>query len=161
MTLPGLSRTPSCRHHPRSLPASCNLPQIEGTLKTALLPSVLDCTVWYDASATGRQPCRCAYTPFEQQPLQPTPNFTSRVDAYGQACAGQRGRLPIVVGGTGFYLRWYVHGKPSTPRSTKESAALAEQALERVSTSLLARRKGKGYGQCILHGLRYDSSQRE
>lgn len=41
--------------------------------------------------------------------------------------------MPIVVGGTGFYLRWYVHGKPSTPRSTKESAALAEQALERVN----------------------------
>jgi tRNA A37 N6-isopentenylltransferase MiaA len=44
----------------------------------------------------------------------------------------QRGRTPIVVGGTGFYLRWYVHGKPSTPRSTSASAAAAELALERV-----------------------------
>ncbi len=88
---------------------------------------------WVRRHATGRQPRRCAYTPFEQQPLQPTAKFNSRVDAYGQACAGQRGRVPIVVGGTGFYLRWYVHGKPSTPRSTKESAALAEQALERVN----------------------------
>ncbi|KAK9826713.1 hypothetical protein WJX81_000524 [Elliptochloris bilobata] len=44
----------------------------------------------------------------------------------------QRGRTPIVVGGTGFYLRWYVHGKPSTPRSTQESAKLAEQTLDRA-----------------------------
>lgn len=37
-----------------------------------------------------------------------------------------------MVGGTGFYLRWYVHGKPNTPRSTHESATLTEQTLERV-----------------------------
>ena len=48
------------------------------------------------------------------------------------AGACQRGRTPIVVGGTGFYLRWYVHGKPNTPRSSHESATLTEQTLERV-----------------------------
>ena len=55
--------------------------------------------------------------------------------ASADGCAAgtcQRGRTPIVVGGTGFYLRWYVHGKPNTPRSTHESATLTEQTLERV-----------------------------
>lgn len=42
-----------------------------------------------------------------------------------------RGKVPIVVGGTGFYLRWYTMGKPSTPVSTKESEANAVAALEK------------------------------
>ena len=33
----------------------------------------------------------------------------------------QRGKVPILVGGTGFYLRWYVHGRPQTPASTEAS----------------------------------------
>lgn len=41
-----------------------------------------------------------------------------------------RGRTPIVVGGTGFYLRWYLLGKPSTPSSSKESEAAATAKLE-------------------------------
>lgn len=41
-----------------------------------------------------------------------------------------RNKTPIVVGGTGFYLRWLVSGKPSTPTATKESEAKAREALE-------------------------------
>lgn len=47
---------------------------------------------------------------------------------------GQRGATPIVVGGTGFYLRWFVHGPPSTPRSKPEAQekahALLQEALQ-------------------------------
>lgn len=41
-----------------------------------------------------------------------------------------RGKVPIVVGGTGFYLRWYTMGKPSTPAATKDSETAATKALE-------------------------------
>ena len=44
----------------------------------------------------------------------------------------QRGKVPIVVGGTGLYLRWLVHGKPRTPRSTPQLAAKAQQKLDKV-----------------------------
>jgi tRNA dimethylallyltransferase len=37
--------------------------------------------------------------------------------------------VPIVAGGTGFYLRWFVHGKPSTPASSPEAAAKALQLI--------------------------------
>ncbi len=30
------------------------------------------------------------------------------------------GKIPIVVGGTGFYLQWYLHGKPIAPVASKE-----------------------------------------
>ena len=44
----------------------------------------------------------------------------------------QRGRTPIVVGGTGFYLRWFIFGKPATPISTPQSEAAARARLEQV-----------------------------
>ncbi len=44
----------------------------------------------------------------------------------------QRGKVPIVVGGTGFYLRWYVHGRPQTPASTGESMQRVQQRLTEV-----------------------------
>lgn len=70
----------------------------------------------------------------------------------------QRGRTPIVVGGTGFYLRWYVHGKPSTPRSTSASAAAAELALERVRPR--PQQRALQLLLCLMAcaGLSYDSS---
>ena len=40
--------------------------------------------------------------------------------------------MPIVVGGTGFYLRWFVHGKPQTPTSTPESAQRVAGMLAKV-----------------------------
>lgn len=44
----------------------------------------------------------------------------------------QRGRTPIVVGGTGFYLRWFVFGKPTTPASNPQTEAQARERLEQV-----------------------------
>ncbi|DBA89023.1 TPA: hypothetical protein ACH3X2_000238 [Trebouxia sp. C0005] len=46
----------------------------------------------------------------------------------------QRGRVPIVVGGTGLYLRWLVHGRPQTPKSEPIMAARAQEALHQVWT---------------------------
>ena len=45
----------------------------------------------------------------------------------------QRGKFPIVVGGTGLYLRWLVQGRPQTPKSDAEMAGKAQQALDKVS----------------------------
>lgn len=44
----------------------------------------------------------------------------------------QRGRTPVVVGGTGFYLRWFIWGKPDTPPSTPASEAAASARLDQV-----------------------------
>ncbi|PRW59253.1 tRNA dimethylallyltransferase 9 [Chlorella sorokiniana] len=44
----------------------------------------------------------------------------------------RRGRTPIVVGGTGFYLRWFIHGKPATPGATPASEAAAHERLEQA-----------------------------
>ncbi|GMI63613.1 isopentenyltransferase 9, ARABIDOPSIS THALIANA ISOPENTENYLTRANSFERASE 9 [Hibiscus trionum] len=33
------------------------------------------------------------------------------------------GRVPIVTGGTGLYLRWYIYGKPDVPKASREVAA--------------------------------------
>jgi tRNA dimethylallyltransferase len=41
----------------------------------------------------------------------------------------QRGKVPIVVGGTGFYLRWFILGRPTTPPSSPEAAAKALQLI--------------------------------
>lgn len=44
----------------------------------------------------------------------------------------QRGKTPIVAGGTGFYLRWFIYGKPRTPRSTPEGTAAAQETLDQA-----------------------------
>jgi hypothetical protein len=44
----------------------------------------------------------------------------------------QRGKVPIVVGGTGFYLRWFMQGKAQGPRTTPEAAAAVKAALKQV-----------------------------
>ena len=44
----------------------------------------------------------------------------------------QRGRVPIVVGGTGFYLRWFTHGKAQGPRATPEAVEAVKLALQKV-----------------------------
>lgn len=38
-------------------------------------------------------------------------------------------KVPILVGGTGMYLRWYLYGKPDTPKSNPESMALVDEEL--------------------------------
>ncbi|XP_010279080.1 PREDICTED: tRNA dimethylallyltransferase 9 isoform X2 [Nelumbo nucifera] len=35
----------------------------------------------------------------------------------------ENGRVPIVVGGTGLYLRWYIYGKPEVPKASPEIAS--------------------------------------
>ena len=42
----------------------------------------------------------------------------------------RRGKVPIVVGGTGLYLRWLIGGKPPTPPSNPATAAAAKAAVE-------------------------------
>ncbi|CAL8468281.1 g7821 [Coccomyxa elongata] len=44
----------------------------------------------------------------------------------------QRGKVPIVTGGTGFYLRWFIHGKPRTPVSTAQTAKEVEDFLKQA-----------------------------
>ena len=44
----------------------------------------------------------------------------------------QRGRVPIVVGGTGFYLRWFTHGKAQGPKATPEAVQAVREALDKV-----------------------------
>ncbi|KAJ0102902.1 hypothetical protein Patl1_04795 [Pistacia atlantica] len=34
-----------------------------------------------------------------------------------------KGRVPIVTGGTGLYLRWFIYGKPDVPKASPEIAA--------------------------------------
>ncbi|KAL5998437.1 hypothetical protein ACLOJK_009377 [Asimina triloba] len=41
----------------------------------------------------------------------------------------ENGRVPIVAGGTGLYLRWYIYGKPSIPIATPEIASEAYSEL--------------------------------
>lgn len=49
----------------------------------------------------------------------------------------QRGKVPIVTGGTGFYLRWFIHGKPRTPVSTAQTAKEVEDFLKQVPAHML------------------------
>lgn len=44
----------------------------------------------------------------------------------------QRGKTPVVVGGTGFYLRWFVHGRPNTPAPDPQTAAQAQTILDQA-----------------------------
>ncbi|KAK9833352.1 hypothetical protein WJX84_005140 [Apatococcus fuscideae] len=54
----------------------------------------------------------------------------------------RRGKLPIIVGGTGLYLRWLVHGKPRTPRSTPLLAARAQRKLDKAWARVEAMKGG-------------------
>ncbi|KAJ7515663.1 hypothetical protein O6H91_22G022300 [Diphasiastrum complanatum] len=44
-----------------------------------------------------------------------------------------RKHIPIVVGGTGMYLRCYLYGKPSTPKPTEEVTAIVDAELSELS----------------------------
>lgn len=52
-----------------------------------------------------------------------------------------RGKVPIVVGGTGFYLRWFIHGKPSTPISTSESELKALKLINQTINQAVVEQK--------------------
>ena len=58
-----------------------------------------------------------------------------------------RGKTPIVVGGTGLYLRWLVHGRPSTKPSSEKGRAWAQRAFDdAIATAEAAKRKEIGGG---------------
>jgi tRNA dimethylallyltransferase len=63
------------------------------------------------------------------------------VEQAQEAIAGilERGKTPLVVGGTGFYLKALMYGLPLTPRSEPQARAALEQELrERGLDALLA-----------------------
>jgi len=43
-----------------------------------------------------------------------------------------RGSVPIVVGGTGMYLRWYMNGKVGAPKATQEVSAVVEAEIAQL-----------------------------
>lgn len=55
----------------------------------------------------------------------------------------QRGKVPIVVGGTGLYLRWLVQGRPQTPKSDADMAGKAQQALDKVWADAANHKRGE------------------
>lgn len=57
-----------------------------------------------------------------------------------------RGKVPIVVGGTGFYLRWFIYGKPSTPISTPESEQKAVELINQAINQAIVVGEQKGGG---------------
>ena len=52
-----------------------------------------------------------------------------------------RGKTPIVVGGTGMYLRWLISGKPPTPPSEPQAAARAKEAVRAAAEGEMDRLK--------------------
>lgn len=44
-----------------------------------------------------------------------------------------KGRVPIVVGGTGLYLLWYMNGRPNTPKATKEQADAVDMEMKGIT----------------------------
>ena len=73
----------------------------------------------------------------------------------------QREKVPIVVGGTGFYLRWYVHGRPQTPASTGDSMQRVQQRLTEVCllSSICAPAWGEGHNKGNVTGTKHHSTQ--
>jgi len=45
----------------------------------------------------------------------------------------RRGKTPVIVGGTGMYLRWLIEGKPNTPPSDPEASSMAKTTLRRAA----------------------------
>lgn len=45
----------------------------------------------------------------------------------------QRRRLPIVVGGTMMYVRWFIYGKPATPPADKHVKAKVKEAVKNIN----------------------------
>lgn len=47
-----------------------------------------------------------------------------------------RGKVPIAVGGSGMYLRWFVHGAPNAPPSAPKGEGQALQAIQEAHEAL-------------------------
>lgn len=80
------------------------------------------------------------WTPREDDPPQHLVNLVSwkdgftSADFYG-ACQAKihevldKGRVPILVGGTGFYLEWLMHGRPASPPTDLGAMLKVEQDI--------------------------------
>lgn len=68
--------------------------------------------------------------------LHPSEDYSAG-DFYRDARAAtelvlHKGHVPIVTGGTGLYLRWYLYGKPGVPKGTLEGAAAVWAEMEDI-----------------------------
>ncbi|EKX44667.1 hypothetical protein GUITHDRAFT_139595 [Guillardia theta CCMP2712] len=65
--------------------------------------------------------------------VEPTEEYNAAdFTAHARSVIGDissRGKLPIVVGGTGFYLQWLVFGRPGAPKPTEEAEEKARSAI--------------------------------
>lgn len=66
--------------------------------------------------------------------LPPTREYSAADFADGARRAildiSSRGKLPIVVGGTGFYIQWLIYGRPGAPPPTPEAACAAQAEID-------------------------------
>lgn len=66
--------------------------------------------------------------------LPPTQEYSAADFAEGARKAildiSSRGKLPIVVGGTGFYIQWLIYGRPGAPPPTPEAASAAQSEID-------------------------------
>jgi tRNA dimethylallyltransferase len=66
--------------------------------------------------------------------LPPTQEYSAADFADGARRAildiSSRGKLPIVVGGTGFYIQWLIYGRPGAPPPTPEAASAAQAEID-------------------------------
>lgn len=65
--------------------------------------------------------------------VDPTDEFTAgdffRAARASIALVVDRQALPVVVGGTMMYVRWLIHGRPATPRTTEDARHRVEEAI--------------------------------
>lgn len=99
--------------------------------------------------------CRRTRNPASKRRRAPLPQLALTTSLPVGLVPVQRGKVPIVVGGTGFYLRWFIHGKPNTPVATAASEAVAAARLEQVGTC----RVMQASQECIL--LAADAVERD
>ena len=87
-------------------------------------------------------------------------NVVQFYEAASQACRDiqSRGRVPIVVGGTGFYLHALIYGPPEGPPASQEVREKLEQDIEKFGTEALYERLcnyDPEYGRTINHRDRH------
>lgn len=96
--------------------------------------------------------------------VPPTVEFSAGdwVDAALAAAAevAARGRVPIVCGGSGFYLRWLVQGKPATPRSDAATSAAARAALLAAADAAEQQAAGLQLSPAELEATRWQAAVR-
>ncbi|PWA94996.1 isopentenyltransferase 9 [Artemisia annua] len=75
--------------------------------------------------------CDLCFSPQANQLFQPDYSAGNFYDDGRQATKDilNRGRVPIVTGGTGLYLRWFIYGKPDVPKATPEISLEVQSEL--------------------------------